>query len=228
MPRAGRGLAGSTCVRLGSLLLYCVAGLAAAAATEVATETDKSATGAPALQLADAGFPELLIRRAGFAIDGSDPALACDRIRPRRIDELDPRWRRIVQRIHLECEPLAALQDGEADTIATVVTAYLRAGTARLLDSPVAELRLMDSDLWSDHQYVLDAPYHEIVDSLQTLLVARCQATRDDPAALARHDCKVTRTGHGMFIDSSAVGGSWVHPDPHDPRRTVYAEAWAE
>ena len=215
-------------MRLGSLLLYCMAGIATAAATEAARAADATDAGAPALQLADAGFPELLMRRAGFAIDGSRPALACDQIRPRRIDELDPAWRRIVQRIHLECEPLAAMQDGEVDTIATVVTAYLEHGTARFLDSPVAELRLMDSDLWSDHQYVLDTPYPRIVDTLQPLLVARCQATHDDPAALARRDCKVTRTEQGMFIDSSAVGGAWLYPDPHDPQRTVYAEAWAE
>lgn len=219
-----------TRLAIGSLLVCCVVWIATAtaAASDGARAKAASTATVRTLQLADAGFPDLLMRRAGVAIESNGLALACDQIRARRIDELDPVWRRVVQRIHLECEPLPAVEDGEADTMATVVTAYLHQGSARFLDLPVAELRLMDSEFWSDHQYVLDTPYPRIIDTLQPLLVARCQAKYDGPGALGRRDCKVTRTDQGMFIDSSAVGGAWVHPDPYDPKRTVYAEAWAE
>ncbi len=133
-----------------------------------------------------------------------------------------------MQRIHLECEPLAAPQDDADESIATTVTAYLHPDAARFLDWPVVEVRLMDSLLWSDRQYVLDAPYPAVARAMRKPLVARCQAMQDEPSALVRRDCTVTRTDQGMFIDSSAGGGAWVHPDPHDPQRTVYAESWAE
>jgi hypothetical protein len=190
--------------------------------------THEPAAAEPKLQLGESRFPELLMHVPVFDEAGNRLPLACDQIRARRIDELDPTWKQAVGRVHLECEPLPAPIDGEPEAIATIVTAYLKPGSALFLQAPVVEVRLMDSDLWSDHQYVLDAPYPDIVDDLQRHLVARCEAAPMDQAILSRRDCAVTRSEDGMFVANGAVGGAWAYPDPFDARRTVYSEGWAE
>ncbi len=212
--------AGYACLRI--VLLLCLGTVASAGAT------DGPAAAEPTLQLGESRFPELIMHLPEFDKAGNRLPLACGQIRARRIDELDPAWRQAVGRVHLECEPLAATGGGEPEAIATVVTAYLKPGTALFLQAPVVEVRLMDSDLWSDHQYVLAAPYPDIVHDLQRHLVARCEAAPVDQAILSRRDCAVTLSEDGIFVANSAVGGAWAHPDPFDAHRTVYAEGWAE
>jgi hypothetical protein len=34
-------------------------------------------------------------------------------------------------------------------------------------------------------------------------------------------------TSKGVFIDKEA-GGIWLHPDPENPRQTMYADSWSE
>ncbi len=218
----------------GIVLLLCLAQVESAdardarASGELPGATDASLAAQPTLQLGQSRFPELLMHLPRLDQAGSRVALACDQIRARRLDELDPTWKRAVDRIHLECEPLPSLGDGEPETIATVVTAYLKPGTALFLQAPVVEVRLMDSDLWSDHQYVLAAPYPELADALQRHLLTRCEAAPVDKAILSRRDCVATRSEEGLFVADRAVGGAWAYPDPFDARRTVYAEGWAE
>lgn len=181
----------------------------------------------PAMQVSGDDFPELIVHLPKSDVDGDPLALACDQIRPRRIDELDPLWKRAVDRIHLDCEQYGE-PDAAMDRVATWVTAYLKPGAVVLATLVVSEVRLMDSELWSDHQYVLDGRFDQIGSVLQEHVEARCRMAHDNPDALGQGDCRVTRDAEGVFIDTGMVGGTWIHPDPHDADRTVYAEAWAE
>ena len=127
--------AGYACLRI--VLLLCLGTVASAGAT------DGPAAAEPTLQLGESRFPELIMHLPEFDKAGNRLPLACGQIRARRIDELDPAWRQAVGRVHLECEPLAATGGGEPEAIATVVTAYLKPGTALFLQAPVVEVRLM-------------------------------------------------------------------------------------
>ena len=57
---------------------------------------------------------------------------------------------------------------------------------------------------------------------------SRCRMRQDDPALLAQGDCTLIREDEGLYLDTSEVGGIWLHPDQDDTRRTVYAEAWSD
>lgn len=181
----------------------------------------------PVLEVAGDDFPDLIMLLPRFTPDGTQLPLACDQVRPRRIDELDPRWRRAVGRIHLDCESMETDDEG-VSTVATVITAFLNPGAVRMASLPVAEIRLMDSDLWSDHQFVLRTAYAQAGQVLRAHVEQRCRVAQDNTGLIGRRDCRVTREPDGMFIETGAVGGIWVYPDPLDPQRTVYAESWAD
>jgi len=184
-------------------------------------------TPAPVLQLSGGDFPELTLHQPSFDEVGNPLPMACDQIRAKRVDELDPLWKRSVDRIHLECEDLNE-EDAGFDMLATTITGFLKTGMAQFAGQPLAEVRLMDSDLWSDHQYVLQRPYEEARDALKQFIEARCRAQQDNPAALVEKDCAVTESEEGLYLETSEVGGIWVHPEQDDPQRTVYAEAWSD
>lgn len=99
----------------------------------------------PVLQLAGNDFPELAVHVPRHDAYGHQAALDCDQIRAKRIDELDPLWKRAVDRIHLDCDDLSLEVEG-FDTVATVITAYLKPGAVQFAGVPVAEVRMMDSD----------------------------------------------------------------------------------
>ena len=187
----------------------------------------RAAAPAPVLQLSGGDFPELTMHQPGFDEAGNPLPMACDQIRAKRIDELDPLWKRGMDRIHLECEDLKE-EDAGFDMLATTITGFLRAGMAQFAGQPLAEVRLMDSDLWSDHQYILQRPYAEARDALKQFIEARCRAQQDNPSALVENDCAVTESEEGLYLETSEVGGIWVHPEQDDPQRTVYAEAWSD
>ena len=187
-----------------------------------ATPQDK-----PLLQLTGNDFPELAVHIPRHDADGHQAALDCDQIRAKRIDELDPLWKHAVDRIHLDCDDLTVEVEG-FDTVATVITAYLKPGAVQFAGVPVAEVRMMDSDQWGDRQYLLDRPYEEVVDAVQRHVESRCRMRQDDPAVLAQGDCMLVREAEGLYLDTSEVGGIWLHPDQDDTRRTVYAEAWSD
>lgn len=182
---------------------------------------------APVLQLSGGDFPDLTLHRPVFDERGNQQAMACDQIRARRIDELDPLWKRAVERIHLECEDLKEADAG-FDTVATMITAFLRPGTAQLAGVAVAEIRLMDSDLWSDHQYLLQQPYADVRATLKSFIESRCRAQQDGADGLVQKSCALTETEAGLYLEASEVGGIWVHAEEGNPARTVYAEAWSD
>jgi hypothetical protein len=182
---------------------------------------------APVLQLAGGDFPELAVHVPRHDAMGVQAALDCDQIRAKRIDELDPLWKKAVDRIHLDCDDLGMEGEG-LGTVATAITAYLKPGAVQFAGVPVVEVRLMDSDLWGDRQYLLDKPYADIVEAMQAHLESRCRAQQDDPSQLAQGDCTLVQQPDGLYLDTSEVGGIWLHTDLDDIRRTVYAEAWAD
>ncbi|MET1162645.1 MAG: hypothetical protein ABWY48_08880 [Pseudoxanthomonas sp.] len=186
-----------------------------------------AATQEPVLRLSGGDFPELTIHQPSFDEAGNPLPMACDRIRAKRIDELDPLWKRSMDRIHLECEELNEENSG-FDMVATTLTGFVRAGMVEFAGQPLAEVRLMDSDLWSDHQYILQRPYEEAREALKRFIESRCQAQQDDPAALVENSCALTESEEGLYLQASELGGIWVHPDRDDPQRTVYAEAWSD
>ena len=179
------------------------------------------------LQVSGTDFPLLILHLAQLDESGLPAPLACEQIRAKRVDELDPRWKRAVERIHLECDEL---QPGTEDglMVATEILAYLRPGTVQLAGVPVVELRMADSELWGDRQYLLGQPFEEIAGTLQRHMEARCQMQSDDPTRVVAGDCAVTVDPRGLYLRTSEVSGIWVHADPDNPQRTVYAESWAD
>ncbi|NDK39130.1 hypothetical protein DT603_09785 [Pseudoxanthomonas gei] len=181
----------------------------------------------PVLQLSGNDFPELVVISRETDANGESGMLSCDRIRSKRIDELDPLWKQAVERIHLDCEDLGEHEDG-ANMAATVVTGFLKPGQVQFAGVPVAEVRLMDSELWGDHQYLLDRPFTEIRDAIKTFVESRCRAQSESSGALVTSDCNLLETPEGVYLQTSEVGGIWMHPSQDEPQRTVYAEAWAD
>ncbi len=180
-----------------------------------------------ALRVAGNDFPELMLHVPAFDATGNQTALACGQVRAKRIDELDPLWKRAVERIHLDCENLTEADAG-FETMATVATAYLKPGAVVFADVPVAEVRLMDSDLWSDHQYVLERPYAQIREILKQHVQSRCLAQPESPDALVQNPCAALQRQEGVYLHGSEGGGVWIHPEQDHPARTIYAEAWGE
>ena len=201
--------------------------IAAAGVFALATSVAASAAPpAPVLQLSGHDYPELVVQSRELGADGEPLALSCERIRSKRIDELDPLWKQAVERIHLDCQDLTRQDDG-FDMSATVVTGFLKPGQVQFAGVPVAEVRMMDSDLWGDHQYLLDRPYAEIRQTIKAFVESRCHAQQDHAGALMVSDCAVLETAEGMYLRAGESGGIWMHPAPEEPQRTVYAEAWS-
>lgn len=182
---------------------------------------------APVLQLSGDDFPVLVVHQPMRDEDGILLPLACDQIRDKRIDELDPLWKQAIERIHVDCDDLKQEAAG-FDMVATVATGFLKPGSVELAGIPVAEVRLMDSEMWGDHEYILDRPYADIREALERFVESHCGASQDDRQALPRNTCELTETAEGMYLESGPLGGIWIHPEHDDPQRTVYAEVWAD
>jgi hypothetical protein len=181
---------------------------------------------APVLRLSGNDFPTLAVHLPTGEAQAA-PGARCAQVRGKRVDELDPLWKQAIERIHFDCEELDAELDG-IDMVATTATGFLRPATAAFAGVPVSEVRMMDSELWGDHQYILDRPYAEIREALKVFLAARCQAQQDQAGALATSDCALLETADGLYLETGAAAGVWLHPQHDDPRRTVYAEAWSD
>ncbi|MGH8061064.1 MAG: hypothetical protein ACREO7_03500 [Pseudoxanthomonas sp.] len=208
------------------LLAFCL--LASAACSSLATTPQP----VPVLQLSGDDFPALVTHQPAHDEDGVLLPLACEQIRGKRIDELDPLWKQAVERIHLDCDDLKQETAG-FDMVATVATGFLRPGLVEFAGLPVAEVRLMDSELWGDHEYILDRPYADIREALERFVESHCRASQDNAPqdnlqALPHNTCKLTETDEGLYLEAGPLGGIWIHPDHDDPRRTVYAEVWAD
>ena len=211
------------------LLAFCL--LATAAFASLATTPPvppvPMAVPMPVLQLSGDDFPVLVVHQPVRDEDGIPLPLACDQIRGKRIDELDPLWKQAIERIHVDCDDLKQEVAG-FDMVATVATGFLKPGMAEFAGIPVAEVRLMDSEKWGDHEYILDRPYAEIRETLERFVESHCRAPQDNREVLAHDACRLTETVEGMYLEAASLGGIWMHPQQDDPRRTVYAEVWAD
>lgn len=185
------------------------------------------AVGTRALQVAGGDFPALVMvvpgEQAGF---GADVLPGCDRIRARRLDELAPGWRTRVARVELDCED--TLADDARDALTAVTArAMVVADRVQMAGQPVAEVRLMDSQRWGDHQYVVDAPYATAAPALRRFVEETCrQRTLAEETAL--DTCTMVEADAGFYLPREEAGGIWIHADPDDATRTLYVEAWAD
>lgn len=184
-------------------------------------------TPAPVLQVGGDDFPTLIVHVPVLDAAGLPPPLSCAQIRAKRVDELDPRWKKATGRIHLACDDLTVESAG-FDMVATQATAYLLPGAVQFSGIAVAEVRLMHSELWSDRQYLLDQPYAGIQTLIAQHLQARCRARQDVPGLLGTMPCEPREEAAGLFLQTGEQSGIWVYPDPDSPARTVYAEVWSD
>ena len=214
------------CLISSCLLVFCL--LTIATFPGLATTPPVAAAApAPVLQLSGDDFPVLIAHQPARDENGVLLPLACDQIRGKRIDELDPLWKQAVERIHVDCDDLRQEVTG-FDMIATSATGFLRPGMVEFAGIPVIEVRLMDSEMWSDHEYILDRPYEEVGAALERFVESHCRVAQDNRKALVRNTCELTETSEGMYLEAGPLGGIWIHAQQDDPRRTVYAEAWAD
>lgn len=208
------------------LLTFCL--LAIATASSLATTPPVPvAAPVPVLQLSGGDFPVLILHQPARDENGMLLPLACEQIRGKRIDELDPLWKQAVERIHMDCDDLKQETAG-FDMVATAATGFLKPGSVEFAGIPVVEVRLMSSEKWGDYEYILDRPYAEIRDVLERFVESHCRAPRDSREALVRDTCKLTETDEGLYLEADSLGGIWMHPEHGDPQRTVYAEVWAD
>jgi hypothetical protein len=185
------------------------------------------AVGTRALQVTGGDFPALVMVVPGDqAGSGADVLPGCDRIRARRLDELAPGWRTRVARVELDCED--ALADDARDALTAVTArAMVVPDRVRMAGQPVAEVRLMDSQRWGDHQYVVDAPYATAAPALRRFVEETCrQRTLAQETALDA--CTMVEADAGFYLPRDEAGGIWIHADPDDATRTLYVEAWAD
>lgn len=213
--------------RIGTrLLAFCL--LASAACSGLATTPSVPvAAPVPVLQLSGDDFPVLIVHQPARDENGVLLPLACEQIRGKRIDELDPLWKQAVERIHVDCDDLKQDTAG-FDMVATVATGFLRPGMVEFAGIPVAEVRLMNSEKWGDYEYILDRPYAETRDALKRFVESHCRAPLDNRQALAHDTCRLAETAEGMYLEADSLGGIWMHPAHDHPQRTVYAEVWAD
>ncbi|MDR7067829.1 hypothetical protein J2X02_000646 [Pseudoxanthomonas japonensis] len=200
------------------------AGLLLVAAARVRAED----AGAPrVLHVAGGDFPALVMVVPGeHAAYGLDAMPGCDRIRARRIDELAPGWRARVARVELDCED--TLADDERETLTAVsARAELHADRVQFAGQPVTEVRLMDSQRWGDHQYVLAVPFATAGPAIRRFVEDRCLARTlaDETPAAA---CTMLQADDGYYLPAGDAGGIWIHADSEDAGRTLYVEAWAD
>lgn len=157
---------------------------------------------------------------------GLPQAPGCESVRARRIDELPHPWRAAVDRIHLDCQPLDPADAGQG--LALTTTAFLKPGRVWLAGHAVAEIRLMDSDLWGDHQYVLAAAYDEVAADLRRQVEADCASRHLREERGEPEDCRMLDSGGELYLQVDEINGIWIHPDADDAGLTVYAEGWAD
>lgn len=206
----------------------------AAAGLLLATSVRVRAEELPApkpLQVHGGDFPALVLTLPpdlAYAADGRPARPDCDHVRARRLDELPLSWRAHVTSVQLDCDAATVDDEGE-QTMAVSARAVIRPARVRLAGLPVSEVRLMDSERWGDHQYVVDARYEDALPALRQHVESACRERqmRDESLAVAT-DCTMSVTGTGLFLSTDEVSGIWIHPDPEDGQRTLYAEAWAD
>lgn len=158
---------------------------------------------------------------------GLPRAPGCEAVRARRVDEMPYPWRDAIDRIHLDCQALESAEDG-VDTLALNATAYLKPGRVWLAGQAVTEIRLMDSELWGDHQYVLAIPFEQVAGDLRRHVEADCAQRHLREEREAAAECRMHASDGELYLELNEISGLWIHADPDDATRTIYAEAWAD
>lgn len=178
-------------------------------------------------------FP-MLVQDTGLPPPLDDNGLprtpGCEAVRARRVDELPYPWREAVDRVHLDCQPMEAPEGGTA-LMALTATAFLKPGRVWLAGHAVVEIRRMDSELWGDHQYVLAEPYAAVAADLRAQLEADCRKRHLREEREVREgapECRMEDSDDALYLRMDEISGIWIHADPDDASRTIYAEGWAD
>lgn len=175
-------------------------------------------------------FP-MLVQDTGLPPPLDDNGLprtpGCEAVRARRVDELPYPWREAVDRIHLDCQPMEA-PEGETALMALTATAFLKPGRVWLAGHTVSEIRRMDSELWGDHQYVLAEPYAQVAADLRAQLEADCVKRHLRQEREGAPECTMEESEGALYLRVDEISGIWIHADPDDASRTIYAEGWAD
>ncbi|MBD9375998.1 MULTISPECIES: hypothetical protein [Pseudoxanthomonas] len=175
-------------------------------------------------------FP-MLVQDTGLPPPLDDNGLprtpGCEAVRARRVDELPYPWREAVDRIHLDCQPMEA-PEGETALMALTATAFLKPGRVWLAGHTVSEIRRMDSELWGDHQYVLAEPYAQVAADLRAQLEADCVKRHTRQEREGAPECTMEESEGALYLRVDEISGIWIHADPDDASRTIYAEGWAD
>ena len=172
-------------------------------------------------------FP-LLLHQTGLPAPLDDNGLpmqaGCEAVRARRLDELPYPWSEAVDRVHLDCQPAESADAG----IALTVTAFLKPGRVWLAGQPVSEIRLMDSYLYGDHQYVIAAAFAQVGAELRKQVEADCQRRHLLEERDAAAVCQMQELPGEFYLEADEISGIWIHADPDDAHSTIYSEAWAD
>jgi hypothetical protein len=191
------------------------------------------ATAAPrVLQLGNSDFPELVVVEP-MPENNTRYGPDCAHIKVRSLDQLKRRWRSVIASVDFECKDIDGEASGySATTSETTIRILLKDKAVAFAGFPVIELRMKNSDLWGDDQFILDAPFAETGPVLQRHLETTCGLSKQQLREKKRKQCVIEEDSHwhhgGLYIRTNELGGTWAHPEAEHPQRTVYAEAWSD
>ena len=177
-------------------------------------------------------FPELLSHPPAKD-DGEIVYGTCAQIKAKRVSELPVPWRDAIARIDLTCKDLSGEESGYGEaTASTEVVAILKPGAITFATLPVVEIRMKDSELWGDHQFIIDLPFAQARPALKRYMQATCGLSEDALRNAPETDCTVEpapgRSADSLYAPTGEISSIWAHADESDPRRTVYADAWSD
>ena len=185
-----------------------------------------------ALKLDNSDFPALVIVEP-MPEDDTRYGPHCAHMKVRSVDELKRRWRSVITRIDFKCRDLTGEESGYSSaTSETTITLLLKPEAVTFAGFPVIELRMRNSELWGDEQFILDAPFTQTGPVLQRHLETTCGLSKQrlrasDPRICVIEEGALWHNG-GLYLRTSELGGTWAHPEEGHPQRTVYAEAWSD
>lgn len=177
-------------------------------------------------------FPELLSYPPAKD-DGEVVRGTCAQIKAKRVDELPAPWRDTIASIKLTCKDLSEEESGYGEaTSSTEVVAILKPGAITFATLPVVEIRMKDSELWGDHQFIIDLPFAQARPALKRYMQATCGLSEEALRNAPETDCTVEpapgHSGESLYASTGEISSIWAHADETDPRRTVYADAWSD
>jgi hypothetical protein len=155
-------------------------------------------------------------------------ASPCDLVKPLRTAELEGNWKSIVSSVDLKCEIGEGIENEPSAN--TNATAKLKPKAANFGGVAIIEIRMSDSAWGNDYQYVLDARFAKVKTQLKATIRKNCIKERGITTPLTDDVCPIENHGQygGLYLDTGEGGGIWLHPDPDNPNRTIYASAWSE